>query len=82
MPLTNLVVDAVYVPKGMISSPLRFPNLVTGYNRNPSHAARAALYTRYTPIEWDNNQVKLVNEANKSRHCSEIMRKDAFTLMR
>ncbi|KOB71459.1 Uncharacterized protein OBRU01_13705 [Operophtera brumata] len=42
--------------------PLRFPNLVTGFDRSPEHAARAALYTRYTQYEWNQNSIKNYNE--------------------
>ncbi|KAE8740082.1 hypothetical protein FOCC_FOCC014407 [Frankliniella occidentalis] len=57
LPVTNALVDPCYTPCGMATEPLRFPNLVTGNARNPQHAARAALYTRYTPFEWANSSL-------------------------
>lgn len=66
----------------MATKPLRFPNLVTGFERNPGHAARAALYTRYTPYEWIQNQIRFYNEADSNRHFSEKLRSDTVQLMR
>lgn len=62
--------------------PLKFPNLITGFDRNPSHAAKTALYTRYTPYEWVENQIKLYNEADSNRQYSSKLRKDTEQLMR
>ncbi|XP_015585345.1 tektin-3 [Cephus cinctus] len=53
-----------------------------GFQRNPSHAARTALYTRYTPYEWVQNQIRFYNEADSNRHFSESLRKDTVRLMR
>lgn len=39
----------------MSTEPLTFPNLVTGFERYPQHAARSALFTRFTPGEWTNH---------------------------
>ncbi|GLG99803.1 Tektin-3, partial [Gryllus bimaculatus] len=81
-PVTNALVDACYTPKGMVTEPLRFPNLVTGFDRNPDHAARTALYTRYTPYEWTQNIISHFNEADTSRNYSERHRNDAMRVIR
>lgn len=82
MPITNLLVDARRIPYGMKTEPLKFPNLITGFDRNPLHAARAALYTRYTPCEWSQNQIRLYNEANDNERYSETLRTDAVCLIK
>ncbi|XP_076172692.1 tektin-3 isoform X2 [Ptiloglossa arizonensis] len=61
---------------------LKFPNIVTGYERNSVHAAKTALHTRYTPNEWFQNQVKYYNEADSCRHFSERIRSDALRIIR
>ena len=61
---------------------LKFPNLITGYQRNPAHASKTALYTRYTPNEWFQKQVKYYNEADSCRHFSERTRNDALRIIR
>ncbi|XP_011639987.1 tektin-3-like [Pogonomyrmex barbatus] len=66
----------------MSTRPLKFPNLITGYQRNPVHASQAALYTRYTPHEWFQKQVKYYNEADSQRHYSERIRGDAQRIIR
>ncbi|KAK7792343.1 hypothetical protein R5R35_013827 [Gryllus longicercus] len=66
----------------MVTEPLRFPNLVTGFDRNPDHAARTALYTRYTPYEWTQNIISHFNEADTSRNYSERHRNDAMRVIR
>ncbi|XP_076759090.1 tektin-3 [Xylocopa sonorina] len=81
-PVTNLLTDTCYMPKGMATEPLRFPNLVTGFDRNPAHAARASLFTRYGPYEWVQNQLKLYNESNTNRNFSENLRQDTIRIMR
>lgn len=65
--VTNELVNPCYTPNGMSTEPLRFPNLVTGFDRNPQHAARAALYTRYTASEWQNATISTYAEADKIR---------------
>uniref|UniRef100_A0A6P7G6D6 Tektin n=1 Tax=Diabrotica virgifera virgifera TaxID=50390 RepID=A0A6P7G6D6_DIAVI len=79
---TNAMVDPCYTPYGMATEPLKFPNLVTGFERNPAHAARAALYTRYTPLEWTQNALKLFNESDTNRNYSERLRGDFIRVMR
>lgn len=74
--------DPCYTPQGMATEPLKFPNLVTGFERNPSHAARAALYTRYTPSEWHQNQIRLQNEVNANRHYSDQLKHTTTQLIR
>ncbi|PSN29761.1 Tektin-3 [Blattella germanica] len=81
-PVTNALVDPCYTPSGMATEPLRFPNLVTGFERNPAHAARAALYTRYTPYEWAQSNISHYNEADTNRNFSERLRVDAVRTMR
>lgn len=66
----------------MATQPLKFPNLVTGYQRNPVHANRAAIYTRYTPNEWFQKQIKYYNEADSNRYYSERLRTDTLKVMR
>lgn len=66
----------------MATEPLHFPNLVTGFERNPAHAARTALYTRYTPYEWTHSNISHYNEADTNRNLSERLRGDAIRVMR
>ncbi|KAK9502781.1 hypothetical protein O3M35_011487 [Rhynocoris fuscipes] len=79
---TNAMMDPVYAPPGMVTEALRFPNLVTGFNRNPSHAARAALYTRFSPYEWAQNSINHYNESDTNRNFSERLRADSVRIMR
>ncbi|CAH1099920.1 unnamed protein product [Psylliodes chrysocephalus] len=79
---TNALIDPCYTPMGMATEPLRFPNMVTGFERNPAHAARAALYTRYTPLEWTQSNLKLYNEADTTKNYSERLRGDSIRAMR
>ncbi|XP_019761912.1 tektin-3 isoform X1 [Dendroctonus ponderosae] len=79
---TNSLVDPCYTPYGMATEPLKFPNLVTGFERNPAHAARAALYTRYTPLEWTQSNLRHYNEADTNRNYSERLRGDFIRVMR
>ncbi|XP_029045937.1 tektin-3-like [Osmia bicornis bicornis] len=81
-PMTNLLSNTCYTPNGMATEPLRFPNLVTGFDRNPAHGARAALYTRYGPYEWVQNQLRLYNESDSNRNFSENLRQDTIRMMR
>ncbi|XP_067002251.1 tektin-3 isoform X2 [Anabrus simplex] len=81
-PVTSAIMDPCYTPTGMATEPLRFPNLVTGFERNPGHAARAALYTRYTPYEWTQNNISNFNEADTNRNYAERLRNDAVRVMR
>lgn len=81
-PVTNLMMDADRIPHGMTTKPLKFPNLVTGFDRNPLHAARAALCMRYTPYDWKQNQIRLYNEADANRCSSEKLRKDSVRLIK
>ncbi|KAG8034740.1 hypothetical protein G9C98_007816 [Cotesia typhae] len=62
--------------------PLKFPNLVTGFQRNPVHASQSALHTRYTPNEWFQKQIKYYNEADANTYYSERIRNDAVKIMR
>lgn len=81
-PVTNALVDSACCPSGMATEPLRFPNLVTGTERNPAHAARAALYTRFTPYEWTQNSLNHYNESDTNRNFAERLRSDAVRVMR
>ncbi|EDW46093.1 GM13535 [Drosophila sechellia] len=81
-PVTNQLTKQCFLPKGMKTDGMIFPNLVTGFDRNPQHAARAALYTRYTSNEWYNNNMTKYSESNMNRNLSERMRNDAVRLMR
>lgn len=80
--VTNSIIDPCYTPYGMSTEPLKFPNLVTGFERNPAHAARAALYTRYTPLEWTQNNLSRYNESDTNRNYSERLRGDFIRVMR
>jgi tektin-3 len=80
--VTNALVDPCHTPSSMATKPLCFPNLVTGFERNPAHAARAALYTRYTPYEWTQSNISHYNEADTNRNFSERLRGDAIRVMR
>jgi tektin-3 len=74
--------DTCQTLSGKATEPLRFPNLVTGFERNPAHAARTALYTRYTPYEWTQSNISHYNEADTYRNFSERLRGDAIRVMR
>ncbi|KOC64343.1 Tektin-3, partial [Habropoda laboriosa] len=63
-------------------SSLKFPNLVTGYERNPVYTSGITLHTRYTPNEWFQKQVEYYNEADSCRHFSERIRNDALRIIR
>lgn len=80
--ITNQFVSPCFIPTGMSTEPINFPNLVTGFDRNPQHAARAALYTRYTSGEWLNYTKGSYSEAENGRKFSESMRADAVHLLR
>lgn len=80
--LTNEYINPCFAPAGMSTEPLRFPNLVTGFERNPQHAARAALYTRYTTAEWLNAFASSQAEANSNRTDAERLRADVVGLLR
>ncbi|BET03207.1 microtubule cytoskeleton organization [Nesidiocoris tenuis] len=82
LPEPRQLMDATIVPYGATSEPLRFPNIVSGFDKNPSHAARAALYTRYTPYEWSQAALCNFNEADTSRNIAERLRSDAVRIMR
>ncbi|XP_050449686.1 tektin-3-like [Cataglyphis hispanica] len=81
-PITNLMLGTCRIPYGMTTKPLKFPNLVTGFDRSPSHAARAALNMRYTPYDWKQNQIRLCNEADMNMCYSEKLRKDSECLIK
>ncbi|XP_014287503.1 tektin-3 [Halyomorpha halys] len=80
--VTNKLMEPVCTPSGMITEGLKFPNLITGFEKNPTHAARAALYTRYTPYEWVQNALSHYNESDTNRNIAERVRSDAIRLMR
>ncbi|XP_015436179.1 PREDICTED: tektin-3-like [Dufourea novaeangliae] len=79
IPLATKTVSK-YTTNGINS--LKFPNLVTGYQRNPVHASKTAASTRYTPNEWFEKQVKCYNDADSCRHFSERIRNDALRIIR
>lgn len=81
-PITNQFVNPCFTPTAMSTEPITFPTLVTGFERNPQHAARAALYTRYTQSEWANACNSNYSEADTNRNHSERLRFDAVRLMR
>ncbi|CAL7933677.1 unnamed protein product [Xylocopa violacea] len=61
---------------------LKYPNLVREYEYNPVHASKTTLYTRFTPNEWLQKEIKYYNEADSCRHFSERIRNDAFQIIR
>lgn len=77
--ISNYPLDAT---SGAMHKPLKFPDLVTGCHRDSVHASKAALYTRYTPNEWFQKQVKYYNEADSNRQLSERLRNDALRIVR
>lgn len=56
--------------------------MVNGFERNPEHASRSALYTRYTPSEWHKSCINSYSESDVNRNHSERLRNDAVRLMR
>lgn len=56
--------------------------MVNGFERHPEHAARSALYTRYTPSEWHKSCITSYAQSDVNRHHSERLRNDAVRLMR
>lgn len=79
--MTNGLVGSNYTPMTRCE-PLKYPNLITGFERNPAQTARAALYTRYTPLEWTQSNLQVYNEADTNRNYSERLRCDAVRIMR
>ncbi|KAJ8925245.1 hypothetical protein NQ315_001432 [Exocentrus adspersus] len=79
---TSAMMDPCYIPYGMATEPLKFPNLVTGLERNAAHAARAALYTRYTPLEWAKTNLERYEEADINKNYSERLRDQFDKAMR
>ncbi|KAG8035427.1 hypothetical protein G9C98_006873 [Cotesia typhae] len=80
--ITNQLVDPCYTPINMATEPLKFSNLVTGFERNPSHAARAALYTRYTPDEWNQKEIRLANEVIANCHYTDKLKNTTMQLIK
>lgn len=76
------MVKPCFTPDGMVTEGLVFPNLVTGFERNPQHAARAALYTRYTASEWVENSLSKFGESDANRKYSERLRNESMKAMR
>lgn len=66
----------------MSTEPLRYPNLVTGFERNPQHAARTALNTRYTQHEWKNANEALNIEADSNLKQSENLLLESDRLLK
>uniref|UniRef100_A0A336M057 Tektin n=1 Tax=Culicoides sonorensis TaxID=179676 RepID=A0A336M057_CULSO len=81
IPITNQLIQPKFCPDGMLTAPLKFPNLVTGFDRNPQHAARAALYTRYTYPEWLQHTRSLYAEGDSTRNQAEHMRSKTMALL-
>lgn len=50
--------------------------------RNPQHAARAALYTRFTPSEWSQHCIATYNTSDTNRNHAERMRSEAVRTIR
>ncbi|XP_063698035.1 tektin-3-like [Culicoides brevitarsis] len=81
IPITNQFMAQKCSPEGMLTESIAFPNLVTGFDRNPQHAARAALYTRYTYPEWLKGTRSLYLEADGMRSQAEMMRSGTLDLL-
>lgn len=75
--ITNDMVNTSYSAAGMSTEPLKYPNLVTGFDKNPQHASRSALYTRYTPLEWSSSNISTWAYADANRNQAERMRSEA-----
>lgn len=80
--VTNELVNPCYISSGMSTEPLRYPNLVTGFERNPQHAARTALNTRYTPHEWKNANEALADEADANLKQSQNLVHESNRLLK
>lgn len=61
---------------------LKFPDLSTRYEHGLGYTSKNVPYTRYTPNEWFQRQVKYYNEADSCRHFSERIRNDALRIIR
>lgn len=66
----------------MCIAPLRFPNLVDGFNRSPIHAARAALKTRYESSKWLENHNSLMKEVSANLTISQTTKENLDNLVR
>lgn len=71
-----------FVAQAHAREDLKFPTMVNGFDRNGEHAARSALYTRYTPSEWHTSCLTSYAESDINRNHSERLRNDAIRLMR
>ncbi|XP_021957372.1 tektin-3 [Folsomia candida] len=74
--------DSGYAGDGCPTEPLKFPNLVTGFNVNAAHASRTALYTRYSPSDWQANNQQTYTGSDCTRNTSELVRAEALRLVR
>lgn len=74
--------DSGYAGDGCLTEPLKFPNLVTGFNVNAAHASRTALYTRYSPADWQANNQQIYTGADCTRNTAELVRAEALRLVR
>ncbi|XP_016845249.1 tektin-3 [Nasonia vitripennis] len=82
LPVTSQRMLPCYIPNGMCTAPLRFPNLVEGFNRSPIHAARAALSTRYESSKWLENHNSLMEEVSANLSISQAIRENLDNLVR
>ncbi|XP_026681587.1 tektin-3-like [Diaphorina citri] len=90
MPLTTRqmaahIIDPCYQASTDVSrafDPVKLPSIAASFERNPSHAARAAMYTRFTPYEWTQSNINYYNEADANRNLSEKIRSEAIRVMR
>lgn len=79
--VTNELLNPCYIPSGMSTEPLRFPNFVAGFERNPQHAARTALNIRHTPTDWENSNAALSNEVDSNLQQSKEFLHDTNQLL-
>nr|CAH7757318.1 unnamed protein product [Callosobruchus chinensis] len=66
----------------MKTETVKFPNLVETSDRDLDKAKRMALYTRHTPLEWTESNLKNYSEADINRNYSERLRWDFVKAMR
>lgn len=65
--VANFKMSPCFIPKGMSTEPIHYPNFVTGFERNPQHAARTAINVRYTEKDWIHGCSALYTEAKNTR---------------
>lgn len=67
-----------YIPDEMLTAPLTFPNLVTGYNQIPFHAASE----HYSADEWNENLRRLQDHVTLCLNNVKPVRENLDNLVR